>query len=257
MKDDPILIKILKWPLRPFVRLFFKIRTWLQHRQPQVAYMLFWKPRGYSWIDYYSNRLNQFAADSIKKNDHGSKRFEDYIHGAEGQATLLKKYGLLPQHKLLDYGCGQLRLAYHLLDYLEPKNYVGVEISKSRVEIGKLFLDANGHKDKQYSTIIVEDCFLKELNNNKFDFVWAYSVFTHMPKEDILQMLQSLKPLLSENGQFLFSFSHLKKTKIIGKDFYYTFEDMEAICKQAGYHYEVLEPAWLVDFSAIAKVQLK
>ena len=257
MKNDHTMIKLIKWPLRPLVRLFFRIRGWLKHRQPQIVYQLFWKPRGHSWIEYYSNRLDKYAEANIMSHNYcHSKQFKNYVHGVKPQADLLKKYGLLPQHMFLDYGCGQLRLANYLIDYLELRKYVGVDISKKRIELGKMFLNANGYKDNQYKTITVRDCLLKQLNNIKFDFVWAYSVFTHMPEEDILQMLQSLKPLLSENGQYLFSFSHMKKTKIIGKDFYYSFDDMEALCKKAGYHYEVLEPAWPVDFSAIAKVQL-
>lgn len=251
-------MEILKWPLRPFVRIFFKTRNWIAYREPQITYRLFWKSRGYTWIDYYSHRLNKYAADDIANNRFSTDptRLNRYVENAKDQFHLLKKYGLLPEHRFLDYGCGHLRLANWLAPYLLPKHYTGIDISQKRLEFGQTFLKTNGILPDQYTVYAVNDCLLRELEGQQFDYVWANSVFTHMPRPDILQMLHALKSLLKPESRFLFTFSHLEKTKIIGKDYYYTFSDMEAICREAGYQYSVVETQWPVSFSAVAEIRL-
>lgn len=47
---------------------------------------------------------------------------------------LLIGLGLKKHHKLLDVGCGCLRVGKHLINYLDSKNYTGIEPAKEIIQ---------------------------------------------------------------------------------------------------------------------------
>ena len=56
--------------------------------------------------------------------------------GAEWLKFLIKN-GLKKSDTVLDYGCGSLRLGKTLIEFLEPRKYVGVDISDHFYNLGK------------------------------------------------------------------------------------------------------------------------
>ena len=44
------------------------------------------------------------------------------------EIEFLKEKGLLPEHLLLDIGCGTLRGGIHWIRYLQPHHYAGLEV---------------------------------------------------------------------------------------------------------------------------------
>lgn len=231
-------------------------------------YHFYWKHKGFTWLQYYSHRLNKpYKVDNLK-SIYQSKSYTKYIDDVRNEVEMIKKNGLKPSHSFLDYGCGSLRFGFYLINFLEPNKYVGVDLSQTRLNLGREHLQHHNILPECYTTFVVKDCLLRELDNYKFDFVWANSVFTHMTQEDISQMLLSLKRLLSPKGKFLFTFSHsisngtqgdtkIHKATIIGKDFYYTEAEMKSICNKAGYTFRVLHSSWPVSISALAQVTLR
>jgi hypothetical protein len=52
------------------------------------------------------------------------------------QMDFLKANGLMPEHKLLDIGCGSLRLGVRAAEFLEPGNYWGTDLSSALLDAG-------------------------------------------------------------------------------------------------------------------------
>ena len=48
----------------------------------------------------------------------------------------LATHGLTPRSRVLDVGCGCLRVGVHLVDFLEPGNYYGLDLSQALLEVG-------------------------------------------------------------------------------------------------------------------------
>src|ERR1700730_6294764 len=59
--------------------------------------------------------------------------------GREQLIALLGE-GLVPESKLLEFGCGCLRIAYWLVRFLDPGGYHGLEPARRRVEYGLRYL---------------------------------------------------------------------------------------------------------------------
>ena len=195
------------------------------------------KLKGKTWIEFYSGRLNKFVIQNqlLKKEINNS-----YIIDGKNDLKYLIKNGLKPNHNFLDYGCGFLKTGLYVIPYLKYGNYTGVDISIERIKEGEKLLEKNGIKKNEFKTIFVKDCKLKELSNMKFDFIYAGSVLTHMPPQDIIQLFYSLKNKFTKNGVMYFSFHQSQSEKfeqINIKDFLYPLSKIKKFAEEAGYKF--------------------
>jgi cyclopropane fatty-acyl-phospholipid synthase-like methyltransferase len=64
------------------------------------------------------------------------------------QIEFLLKQGLLPHHRLLDFGCGTLRGGIPLIEYLNDGNYVGLDVRLETLKEACLELEESGLASK-------------------------------------------------------------------------------------------------------------
>jgi SAM-dependent methyltransferase len=126
------------------------------------------------------------------------------------QFEFLKKAGLQPHNKLLDVGCGSLRGGVHFVRYLEPGNYVGLDLNQSLLQAGyDIELAILGLQDRlPRENLICTGDFLLEIDT-KFDFALAQSLFTHLTFNRIRQCLERLVHVMKPGGVFYATFFEL------------------------------------------------
>jgi cyclopropane fatty-acyl-phospholipid synthase-like methyltransferase len=125
--------------------------------------------------------------------------------GRDTFVTLLQN-GLLPEHRLLDFGCGALRLAYWFIRFLDAGNYYGIEPVRKMVEAGKKH--AIGEEllaQKRPRFAFVDTCDMGTFNQT-FDFVVARSLLTHMTPGMVHETLASFNEWSTPNAAFLASY---------------------------------------------------
>jgi ubiquinone/menaquinone biosynthesis C-methylase UbiE len=231
-----MLARLLRWLRGDYNSIRYRFmrlpREWLE-------YIFYYRLRGGSWVDFYAARLDKAQA-GIGPRSLVLK--EAYRRDGQRHLRFMKAQGLQPSHKLLDYGCGVCRSGIFFAGYLEPGNYTGVDISKERLEHGKMLMRGEDVPDSAYRLSHLSDCTLRELNGMVFDYVFANSVLTHMPAADIRAMLTAMRPLLGHSGKFFFTFSEADKRKRRNiKDFWYPREEIRTMCEQAGYEFQIAE----------------
>ena len=128
---------------------------------------------------------------------------ELYDYSAALQFSVLFNYGLRASHRLLDFGCGSLRLGRFLIQYLNKGNYYGIEPDKKLVEEGV----KSNHlteliKAKSSNLHYMDDCDMAYFGI-QFDYIIAYSIFTHMPAEQVEASLASAYDAMSNKTIFL------------------------------------------------------
>jgi SAM-dependent methyltransferase len=102
-----------------------------------------------------------------------------YDVAAASQFALLFLLGLREHHRVLDFGCGSLRLGRLLIPYLAPDRYFGVEPETRLVEAGfaeELGRDARALKRPRFDDNADYDV---SVFGERFDFIIAQSVFSH------------------------------------------------------------------------------
>ena len=122
--------------------------------------------------------------------------YKTFTKENQSDVTFLKEMGLKPSHKILDIGCGGGRLGYELINYLDESNYYGFDKEKNWIEAYEMAVVVNSLSEKR-PNILLTDCIKCNVDLKKgveFDYLYAYSVFTHI-KEDLLKkFLNNLKP---------------------------------------------------------------
>jgi len=130
----------------------------------------------------------------IKK--HGAKKAVGGYNKGIGklQFKFLKEQGLSPSDRLLDIGCGSLRGGRYFIDYLEARNYTGIDISEEVIKAG---IEKNRSlvEEKDPTFIVNDDLRFDEVDGS-FEYAIAQSVFTHLPLEQIEECLKNIDKVI-------------------------------------------------------------
>ena len=117
------------------------------------------------------------------------------------QFTFLRKHGLLPEHYLLDIGCGTLRGGIPVIAYLDPEHYFGVD---SRAEV----ID-EAFEELESAQLVARNPALLTTNSlssvtlpDPIDVVWAFSVLIHMDEVALGECLELVASVLTDHGAF-------------------------------------------------------
>lgn len=158
------------------------------------------------------------------------------------------------EHKLLDIGCGALRGGIHFVDYLNPGNYYGLDLNNSLIEAGKHELARAGLTHKNPHLAVSESFELQQFGE-KFDYLLAISVFTHVYANQILSCLAAARAVLAPDGTFFATFFaaphsiHVApiihepssvKTEYDRNPFHYSVEEIQAMAKLADLSVEII-----------------
>lgn len=152
------------------------------------------------------NNYNSTLTDEQIKNKH----HRDKIGGlwekvGNLQLDFLKSKGLKPEHKLLDIGCGCLRGGINFIDYLNSDNYYGTDINDSLIRAGRIEIEEAALLHKN-ANLLVDDNFDFNTFNSRFDYMIAFSLFTHLHMNLIIKCLKSAYNNLNINGSLYATF---------------------------------------------------
>ena len=162
------------------------------------------------------------------------------------QLDFLVGAGLLPEHRLLDVGCGCLRGGVRFVRYLHEGNFYGLDINASLVEAGKLELELAGLSHKR-AHLLVDNAFRVSGFECQFDYVFAHSVFTHLFLNHITRCICEVSKVLLPAGKFYATFfaaphpvhldpiAHIPGNIVTNFDvdpFHYSFEELRWVAAQ-------------------------
>jgi cyclopropane fatty-acyl-phospholipid synthase-like methyltransferase len=122
------------------------------------------------------------------------------------QFALLFALGLRDNHRVLDFGCGSLRLGRLLIPFLQRDRYFGIDPNKWLIdealdrEVGR---DIVGIKAPAFA---YNDDFSTEVFQARFDYIMAQSILTHSGPDLVHDFLRSAARTLSDSGLLLFSY---------------------------------------------------
>ncbi len=120
--------------------------------------------------------------------------------GGASQFALLFLLGLRAHHRLLDFGCGSLRLGRLAIPYLDADGYFGIDPEAALVEAGlaeELGRDAQALKRPRFSH---GADFNADVFGTTFDMIVAQSVFSHTGERPMRAALASFARCLEPGG---------------------------------------------------------
>ena len=197
--------------------------------------------REHDFLTAYALHTDKRIAETgYKAAIGGGENWEE--HG-DLQRDFLIARGLKPEHRLLDIGCGTGRLARKIVPYLVEGGYFGLDISHEALRAATQLSYDEGWFDRS------PRFFQGTLPSyaEPFHFAWAFSVFIHLPLEDVRGVMDRVARCLRLTGQFLFSYVPEDRSWRSGlKQFRHTINDYKSATGGAGLTFEDV-PDWVMN----------
>jgi len=121
--------------------------------------------------------------------------------------------GLCPESRVVEIGCGCLRIAYWLIRFLEPGCYCGIEPARVRVEYGLRYLFTPEEITSKRPRFDHNATFDTSVFGTRFDYFIARSIWTHASKPQIEASLDAFSRDASETGMLLASYLPARNTR--------------------------------------------
>jgi SAM-dependent methyltransferase len=143
----------------------------------------------------------------------GSDHYRAYVGPPERfdfmsatQFALLFQLGLRDHHRVLDFGCGSLRLGRLLIPFLQAGCYHGIDPNRWLIEEGIDRELGRGAIDLKQPRFAYNDDFNCHVFGRTFDFIVAQSIITHTGPDLLRHLLATAAESMHETTMFLFSY---------------------------------------------------
>ncbi|HYM54637.1 MAG TPA: class I SAM-dependent methyltransferase, partial [Solirubrobacteraceae bacterium] len=113
---------------------------------------------------------------------------------------VLLRERLRPSSRVLDVGCGALRVGYWLMRFLDTGCYYGIEPNRKMLETGLEELVEPEVVERAGARFAYNDDFDLSVFGEQFDFVLARSIWTHASKVQIRALLSSFTAAAAPEG---------------------------------------------------------
>jgi SAM-dependent methyltransferase len=240
-------------------RLAFKVRYAARHpdrivpHARRLARDVMLRVKNPDHVSYYRAVMKADAARSDEAAV-GGRTHEEWLSVGQMQFDYLTGHGLKPGMRMLEIGCGNLRAGRLFIDYLDPGDYYGTDISPDILLAAQRTLASEGLQDKVPYLTLVTDLKLAFLPAEHFDVVHAHSVFSHSPIEIIEECLASVGRVMKPDAFFDFTFDRTDgaEHQVLHEDFYYRTETLIALAARHG-----LAGEFMADWEKLPHLQSK
>ncbi len=155
---------------------------------------------------YYYTKLSEEEIQSEAYKERLGGGAENWEARGRFQLFLLKGRGLLKNSKVIDIGCGPGRAAKHLIAFLDPNNYYGMDYNGDFIDVAQAMVKANQLEAKQAVFEVVQNFDLSHLEP-VFDYALVFSVLNHCNKKQRKAFFNNIDQALKRGAKVYLSHS--------------------------------------------------
>jgi SAM-dependent methyltransferase len=105
--------------------------------------------------------------------------------------------------RVLDYGCGSLRIGAHFIRFLDPGCFMGMDVTSAFYEVGETLVGEELMKEKKPTLAVIGDEGMKTAEAFGADFVYSNSVSFHVHPDETTYYYGNLAKIAHRKGAVL------------------------------------------------------
>jgi ABC-type polysaccharide/polyol phosphate transport system ATPase subunit len=140
--------------------------------------------------------------DDLDRAPHRAVPGGRWREAGRWQFDFLRAQGLEPQDFVLNVGCGSLAAAIHLVPFLEPGHFQGVEGNYALLEAGMRIELPRAGIATERAHFLLNDSFDLGVIPYTFDFAFADSLFAYLPFNRVARCIAGVVRKLKPTGRF-------------------------------------------------------
>jgi hypothetical protein len=118
----------------------------------------------------------------------------------------MQQHGLQPHHRFIDYGCGSLRLGKALIEHLEPKNFLGMDVTQYFLDHGRDYIGTELDREKSPALAVISPESLQQAKSFAPDYIASWHVCSKIPDSEMDRYFASILGLMSPKTQAFIQF---------------------------------------------------
>lgn len=124
--------------------------------------------------------------------------------GEKPFAKYCRMHTISKDTKVVDYGCGSLRIGAHFIRYLNPNCYFGLDVISDFYEIGQQLIGEDLLREKAPAFGAISEESVRRAVEFNPDFVYSSAVAYHVHPSDAPAYYANLKRIVHKSGSVLF-----------------------------------------------------
>ncbi len=129
----------------------------------------------------------------------------------------LLRHGLQPGDLIVDYGCGSLRLAPPLIDFLEPEKYWGMDLAQEFLDLGRSHLSPDLAKSKRPRLDVIGDEVIRRARDERPRYIISWHVCSKVPENRFDAYIGNITTMMTPGATALVHFPEaMERRKLTG-----------------------------------------
>jgi hypothetical protein len=160
---------------------------------------------GLSFAEYNAHKHHRDISAGGSHYSLGTNlRDESWKVGEDKARYYFRAMSLKPSDRVIDYGCGSLRIGGHFIRFLEPGGYYGLDVISGFYEMGTPLLGEPLIREKQPRLAVISDDTVMDAERFEADHVFSAAVCVHVHPDDTQAYFRNLERLVAKPGARLF-----------------------------------------------------
>ncbi|HNB27730.1 MAG TPA: class I SAM-dependent methyltransferase [Alphaproteobacteria bacterium] len=118
----------------------------------------------------------------------------------------LLRFGVTPADLVIDYGCGSLRLATPLIEFLEPGRYWGMDLAQEFLDLGRTHLAPQLTEQKRPRLDVIAPAVIERARQEKPRFIISWHVCSKVPESRFEAYLGNIVRMMTPGAIALIHF---------------------------------------------------
>lgn len=228
---------------------------WLADRRAEA-----WARRnpGKPFSDYYVDHVRQHLDRGKAHPTLGTQGFDhevgsqidwDRANFATRGRNAWREYrdaGVLPEMRIVDYGCGSLRVGQHAIRFADRGNYWGIDVSDTFFDEGRNLLEPEFIDNKRPRLSVISDPLIDLIGVWQPHFIFSHTVIQHIPKTELPTYFERLARMMGPGCTAVIEYiAASRSSRIKAMSWAYCDADLLAIAK-------AVDPSLSIRFEVVA-----